>query len=339
MSRIAAGAAALALSACGAEPDTLAPEHPLDACERRLVVDPRLGRAISGAEDLALSTDGATLYVSAYDRLALEAAAKTGGDAPEGGVFAVALDALLAGDVIGQPVLPLDALPGGLRPHGVDVDGERLLAVVRPIGDGAVMGGLVEMSLSGGQARRIDGPWCAANDVAFTPEGAAVTLDRETCPGRGLLETVFGLPTGRVLGLDAEEIASGLAFANGVAALPGGRLAVAETRARRVRLLPGGEAFALPGAPDNLTVDAQGGLVIAVQPDLIAFARYRYGRAEAAPSRIVALDPDGGAVSMLFDDPDGAVFSGATVGVAAGGALIVGSVRERGLLVCRREAQ
>lgn len=339
MIRIAAGVAALILCACAPEPVPAAPEFPLEACERRLVVDPRLGRAVSGAEDLALSTDGRTVFISAHDRLALEKAAETGAEAPEGGVFAVALADLLEGDVVARPVLGPGALPGGFRPHGIDVSGDRLLAVVRRIENGAVVGGLVEISLQSAHVRRLEGEWCAANDVALLPGGAAATLDRATCPGRGLLETVLGLRTGRVMRLDGEETVSGLAFANGIAGLPGGGLAVAETRARRVRLLPTGEVFPLPGAPDNLTADAQGRLVIAVQPDLIAFARYRYGRADAAPSRIVELDPDNGAVSILFDDPGGGVFSGATVGLAAGDALILGSVRARGLLVCRMEAQ
>ena len=57
-----------------------------------------------------------------------------------------------------------------------------------------------------------------------------------------------------------------------------------------------------------------------------------------APSRIIKANPQTGAVEILFDDPDGALFSAATVAVEWAGALIAGSVTDEGLLVCRAAA-
>jgi len=342
-----AAAALLALAACAqAQSPEPEPAYPLERCERRVIVDGSTGHTVLGAEDLALSEDGAHLFVTAYDRIAVEEALSRGLSVPAGALYRMSVPAVLAGDVAAQPLLPGDALEGGLRPHGLSVSGDEVAVVNRVVRDRALHGEIVRFRVSGGSAshlRRLSGPdWCAANDVAFSRTGLAASLDRARCPGWSVGERVFGLRRGSVLSSEAGTLADGLAFANGLAALPDGGLAVAETRARRVRILraDGTETvFPVDGAPDNINLAADGRLIIAVQPSLIPFARYRFGEAERAASRVLALDADTGEQTLLFDDPDGALFSGATAAVISGDALIAGSVRDRGLLVCRGPAE
>lgn len=94
-----------------------------------------------------------------------------------------------------------------------------------------------------------------------------------------------------------------LNFANGLAVREGERaLYVCETFARRVTRIPiedgGGpgeaEAFAsdLPGLPDGLAFDRNGGLVISCYE----------------PSRILRASPDGSEVEVLIEDPTAHVF-------------------------------
>ncbi|GMG81271.1 hypothetical protein LNKW23_04840 [Paralimibaculum aggregatum] len=142
------------------------------------------------------------------------------------------------------------------------------------------------------------------------------------------------------------RIAEGLVYPNGLAEFPyagAPHLAVAETRARRVTLLPaagpGGAAdrqhIDLPGAPDNLMPAPGGRVLAALHPSLLRLALYRFGWRSRAPSRLVAIHPADGRVEMLYDDPSGRRFSAATVGHLTGaGILVAGSVRDAGLLVC-----
>ena len=93
----------------------------------------------------------------------------------------------------------------------------------------------------------------------------------------------------------------------------------------------------VPGGPDNLNWDGLGGLIVALHPSLFRVGAYLYGYNDTAPSRIVRVDLDRN-LEVLFDDPAGALFSGASVAVLSGGVLVAGSVRDAGLLVCRKGA-
>lgn len=380
-----AGAAAIAAAvsaACGA-PDLGPARFAARECVVRALTDADSGWRVSGAEDLALDQAG-RVVVSAYDRLEAERAVTAGDPPPDGGVYRVAITALLAGDVRVTSLIDPAAM-GGLRPHGIAVDrrdGAATLAVINRRGRagrfGDALAGLEPVlevyALSdrdearAPRVRHMPAP-CAANDVAFIANGATlISLDRDYCPGWAWRERL-GARRARVVALDpgttagdSVSVRTRLGFANGLAVWPGGsphgRIAVAETRARRVRVLsavapgnvspedisPGDGAhdtlLPTPGAPDNLTVAADGTLVAAVQPSLLTFGLYRYGRRDRAPSRIIAravesLDDPHAPWTLLYEDATGRQFSGATAAVLAGDVMIAGSVRDEGLIVCR----
>lgn len=368
MSRWAGVAAALLAAACG-QPDLGPPRFVPSACVVRALTDAHTGWRVSGAEDLALDAEGRVI-VSAYDRLTVERALKVGDPPPDGGVYRVAVADLLAGDVTAASAInPAEA--GGLRPHGVAVArraGTTTLAVINRRGRTGAFGSAalgVEPML---EQYRMDAQDpapavllsaapapCAANDVALLSDSAPlISVDRERCPGWAWRErlgarratVVAAAPTNT----DAEGVAlrTRLAFANGLAVLRDGRVAVAETRAKRVRVFRVGPPsrqsedtlLPTPGAPDNLTVTPDGMVVAALQPSLLAFALYRYGRHDQAPTRIVArapatLDDPRAPWTLLYQDESGRQFSGATVAVLVDDVLIAGSARGAGLLVCR----
>lgn len=318
-------------------PATLPARFALTECDRVALTDTASGQRIVGVEDMALLPDGDTLILSAFDRLARRWNPKT---APEGGLYETSLTRLAAGDSWAMPIIAPASVAGGLAPHGLAVsgDGERLAVINRSRdGETRIIGGDLAPGAFTPRYVRADPEFCRANDLDFTgsaPMALNVTLDRADC-GPAWADLRPGATTGRVVSVDlagaaAPEVeVSGLAFANGIAGLW-----VAETRASRLRHLLD-RAVALPGGPDNLTWDMQGGLVAALHPSLVRIATYLFGYLDTAPTRIVRVARDR-SVEVLFDDSAGEVFSGATVAVLRNGVLVAGSAVDAGLMVCRK---
>ena len=319
-------------------PARFAPED----CRRMALTDTGSGRELVGIEDMALLPGGDTLILSALDRLAY---ARRPRDAPEGGLYEVSLKRLAAGEAWASPIVRPGAVKGGLFPHGVAVssDGERLAFINRGRdGTVSIVGGSLRRGAFDLRTTRSDPEFCRANDLAFFGDGAMnlrVTLDRGDC-GLAWADLKPSSTSGRVVSVNLDGLAplkieqTGLSFANGIAGLY-----VAETRASRLshRL---DRPLDLPGGPDNLTWDGLGGLIAALHPSLFRLAAYRYGYHDTAPSRIIRVDLDR-TVEVLFDDTGGEVFSGASVAVLSGpalsgGVLVAGSMRDAGVLVCRK---
>lgn len=309
----------------------LGPEPALDGrfaaadCRRIALTDPRTGAPVVGVEDLALAPDGDTVILSAHDRF---------DPAAPGGLYALGLG-LLGGDGPAA-LLRLDAPRDGdglFRPHGIAIDPESgALAVVNRPAPGRAR---VEVGSIGPTGWSPD--WvvdaeglCRANDLDFDGGALFVTLDRADC-ATSLRDLSPWSRTGTVAQLTPETVTverRDLAFPNGLS-----RGIVAETRAGMLTW-PNGDAMAVPGGPDNILPDGAGGLTVAVHPNLPRLFLTRQGLFERAPSRIVRIAPGGGRPEILFDDPAGEVFSGATVGLLAGRRLLVGSATDEGLLLC-----
>jgi hypothetical protein len=338
----------LLLAACA--PAAAPPLLDAGQCRRLELVD-EAGRTVVGAEDLALDAEGGRLFVSAQDRLAVEARLGRRGDPPPpaGGLYALPLASLSAEGPVRVADLAGPALGTATRPHGIAFargpDGHARLALVAReavrdeagrwrLAPRAVV--LAEEAGTGGWRleRSVGGPaLCHLNDVALTPGGRLLaTLDRGPCPGEGRGVLVELGPDGT----PPRTLASGYRFANGLAFDADGRLWLAETRSARLRAPAGGLRRDLPGHPDNLALAPDGRLLVALHPALIRLALHRFGwpLGARAPSRVVALDPETARVMTLFDDPGGRVFPGATAAVIAGDRLVLGAVRAPGLLVC-----
>ncbi|MEM9724389.1 MAG: hypothetical protein AAF909_02870 [Pseudomonadota bacterium] len=333
----------------------LSPSPPLDA---RYTADAcrRVAPEIRGVEDLDLLPDGRVL-LSAHDRRAHIHGGAT--RLPDGALYA--LDrATLSVTELWPRDMPQE---GGFHPHGVAVFGNRVAVINRRWRDGGPPAGGTRIALFRIAENRLeragtlsDPGLCRANDLAPVGDGLLVSLDGGGCVS-SIGETLLG-GGGAVVEIAAEAIDQGrldtpllrkfpvdLNFANGVLSRADG-VWTAETRGGGLRSSQGAR-IATPGGPDNLTRDGAA-MVLALHPNLLRLALHRRGWGPSAPSRIVRITPpserDGSTgeagVEILFDDPTGRIFAGATVGLAlrddpAGGeALLIAGAHERGLLLC-----
>lgn len=306
-------------------------------CERVALKDTDTGEPIVGVEDMAPVPGSDRLILSAMDRRAYRRSPRR---APEGGLYEVSLDRLAAGAPWAEPLVARGSVAGGLFPHGIAVsdDGARLAAVNRSRGgETAIIGGRLSRGVFSPRRERRGAALCRANDLDFAGDGRfglRVTLDRGHC-GVAWADLRPGATTGRVIALDLAGAdpprveARGLSFANGIAGLW-----IAETRAARLHNLLD-RPVTLPGGPDNLTWGPEGELVVALHPSTVQIAAYLHGLSGAAPTRIVRVTSDR-RVEVLFDDPSGDLFSGATAAVLRGGVLVAGSAVDAGVLVCRQ---
>jgi hypothetical protein len=328
-------------------------EYPSTNCSRVALIDSATGASVRGAEDLDIDAARGRLIVSAYDRRAAEKAAHGPSTPPEGGLYVVRLERLGGAEAAATPLVPPGAIAGGLRPHGVAYisTADEIAFVNRAYareGRGWRLAPRIER-VGAADGSRLDPltAHCAANDLVATEAGLLVTFDHGACDWRAGLEDVLSLRrAGVVPTTGGEPLFSGASYANGVIAAADGALALAATRENALLMLRLSEDGAwrassrvkLPGGPDNLTRGDSGRIIAAVHPSTLRLAAARKLGLGKASSRIVAIDPATGGVALLFDDPTGKVFSAATVAVEREGALILGSVLEEGLLVCRRSS-
>lgn len=348
-------AGAACLTAACARDQVGPPRYSLNQCHTLSLIDGASGEAVRGAEDFALDREGGRLFISAYDRRAVEKAARKRRDElPHGGVYAVQLEALFRLETDRLFVTSLAApgeFVGGLRPHGIDFDADKneLIFVNRTYErDGRKWMMNPQLQRIGANGEVFVGApspaHCAANDVVAKGGGILSSFTHASCGFGAGVENVFSLKRSGV-GAAEDTLFDKASFANGLVILPDGDLALAATREKAIlRLQYGKDGYkeaariSLPGGPDNLTIAQDGGIVAAVHPSMMKLMFNRKFGAGRAPSRIVKADPDSGMVDVLFDDPDAELFSAATVAVDLGNRLVAGSVTDEGLLICQAKS-
>ena len=343
----------LSIAAC-AQADTRTAEFSNDQCVRKILIDQDTGNEIVGAEDIALSADGASLFVSAYHRRAAERAAKRRADhVPSGGLYRInvadIVDEKKSSLVVQSLLRPLD-VTGGLRPHGIHWDDEtgELLFINRAYlqkGRGWQMSPRLERV--GGNGEPIIGEpvfvSCAANDV-FTDDGEAITtFTHSNCGWSAGVENLFRIKKSGLRAQNGDVLYDKALFANGAIKIGADRIMLAATREQALILLADNDngleeirRIELSGAPDNLSLKGANNIVAAVHPALGRLTLNRKLGIGKSPSRVIEADIITGAQHLLFDDPTGKVFSAASVGVSMENSLIVGSATDRGLLVCNK---
>ena len=158
-----------------------------------------------------------------------------------------------------------------------------------------------------------------------------------------MAEDVFGFARSGIASAGGAPLFEAAKFANGIAELRNGDIALADTKSSSIVVLTkAGDGFdeerrvTTPGGPDNLTIAEDGRVIAALHPSLIWIGAHRKLGFGNAPSRVVKVDPDSGDVELLFDNVVGHRFSAATVAVEDDKTLVLGSVTEPGVLVCRR---
>ena len=347
--------AATALAACG-RADIGTPHYAHSLCQRVSLVSENTGQPLVGVEDLAIDRVNGKLFIAAYDRRATEKAARNRAKSvPQGGLYQVDVHNIFDRQTTEIPVGPLVSsadFTGGLRPHGLTFDAAnneivfinrtyqrdgakwRMTPKVRRIG---VNGEIVVGS-------PVHTP-CAANDVLAKNGKLLTSFDHGSCSWTAAFENIFSLKRSGVASHEGEPVFKRAVFANGLEETQAGAVALAATREKALIFLSDEEGVLkeksrvkLPGGPDNLTKTDSGEIVAAVHPSLMRLAFNRKLGIGKSPSRVVQTDPNDGNVELLFDDPSGKLFSAATVGLETRQGLIVGSVTDEGILVCREGA-
>lgn len=347
-------AAVLLTAACSGD-DIGAAQYASDQCRRVALIDEASASPIRGAEDIVLDTAGARVFISAYDRRATEKAArrKAAMDV-QGGVYAVDLEALFnpkTDEISVRSLAAPESFAGGLRPHGIayDATNKELVFINRTYErEGRkwqMTPRLQRIGANGEMFVGEPGPaHCAANDVVADASGVFTTFDHSGCGWTAGIEDVLALKRSGIVS-DGDEgappVFKGVAFANGLARTVSGDLVMAATRERALVIV--GKTsngvterarIKVPGGPDNLSIGHDGDIIAAVHPAMLRLALNRKFGIGRAPSRLVSVDADTGRVDILFDDPKGAMFSAATVGVETPAGLIAGSVTDTGLMIC-----
>ena len=305
------------------------------------------------AEDIQLDRARGIAYLSALDRRGLIEGRKVAGD-----VLRLELPVTLS-QPLGRSVPALASQPADFRPHGMSLyrmgDGALRLSVISHLPDGGHAVEIFEQRVGETlftPVRSVRDPLLRSPNavVAVGPEqfyvvndsGAHNLFERfaEIVLRRGLSTLVFF--DGKQMRVAAEGLASGV----GLGMSPDGtRLYAAETVGKRLAVFERNAGTAaltrladipVDGAPDNINVDAEGVVWVAVHARTLELVRHFIDAAHPSPSWILRYDPTAAEprLETVFFDP-GTRISAGSVGAAFDGRLLVGSITERRLLSCR----
>lgn len=308
-----------------------------------------------GAEDFAVDWEKRRAYVSSADRSGVEQ-----GKSPRGDIY------LLDFNEKSPKLTPLKAWPDeSFFPHGLDFvtdwDGTRRLFAVNHGANGRDHTVELFDAAEDGTLRHVrtvsSSSFTSPNDVAaVSAEQFYVTNDPFDVPAFEKLLNYLGIPTGTVVYYNdgvARPVAEGLRFANGISRSPDGQwLLVAESLGRSIAVfqrnpftgqLVKRSEIPVAMAADNMIVQPDGTTVVAGHPRPLAFLSYtKAPQDRRAPSMVVRLDPQ----QLPYPAPqrqtlplpyvnDGSQFSASSAGfIDPQGRLFVGSVYERGVLMC-----
>jgi len=298
----------------------------------------------ASAEDIQIDRSRGTAYLSALDRRALVSGADVRGDVLQ-------ID-LTADPLRTEPAL--ESAPPLFRPHGMALyrmgDGKlRLFVISHPPAQAHTIE-IFEQTADGRffHLETVRDPLLVSPNalVAVGPRQFYVANDRGADNAFDRFREA-GLRSGMSTlvfhdGASTRVVAAGLKSAVGLGLAPDGlRLYAAETLGKRLaeyaRDPASGELtfvrhLEVDGSPDNINVDVDGTLWIAVHARLLDLILHFGDPQHRAPSSILA-HADGVTRTVYVDD--GREISAGSVGAAFGGRLFVGSITEPKLRVCR----
>jgi arylesterase/paraoxonase len=343
------------------------------SCDVAQVLAADTREALRGVEDIAIDRDSGIAYLSAFDRWTVEA--QVGGAASrttQGGLYALRLADLAeqtSARLIATPLTRGFAAETDFHPHGIDLhiapSGARTIFAVnhRFLRDARghwreentiEIFDVRETSLA--HRASVAHPLIVSpNDVVAAGANAFfLTNDHGEASGLArVMEDLFGRGLGSVVAVDlsrppAEQVrtaVAGILFPNGIALSADRRfIHVAASRDKailtydllRPALAP--KKTALAFGPDNLSWGPDGRLYTAGHPSPLRFALYaktapwRWGL-RRAPSAAARIDTAGN-VETLFED-DGGKLSGSSAAAASDKLMLVGTVFDDKIGVCR----
>jgi arylesterase/paraoxonase len=263
----------------------------------------------------------------------------------------------------GRPRPALTVEPPDFRPQGLSLyragDGsQRLFAISHPRAGDAPGPNRVEIFEQGptgafAPVRTIEDPLLRHPNAILAVGPDQFYVANDSGAGNRLergLERLFRRAISEVVFFDGRRmrsVAAGLESATGIGMSPdGSRVYVSEAFGNRVAIFarePGSgdlrllERVDLAAAPDNINVNADGTVWIAAHARGLALMRHLRDARLRAPTVVYRYVPDAKPAARLTEIymNDGEEISAGSVGAPFGNQLLIGSLTERRLLVCR----
>jgi arylesterase / paraoxonase len=315
--------------------------------------------ALPGAEDIVLDRKAGRMFIASDDRRAFAA-----GTPKRGSVYIMPIR---GAEAISARVDATNGIPSALHPHGIsrftDAAGKTTIMVVNhPKGFNNYDGTTVEIYDAGADntlthRRTVSVAGLSRiNDIAATgPDTFYATSESDVPMGSfAQLWSIVsdGDRSGAVWyfdGTTGKKLDTGIGFANSLALTADGKTLYASGTISRAIYIYDRDpathaikrrdtAFIGTGA-DNLDVEDDGRVWIAAHPKLLSFAQHATNPTKRAPSQVIILEPaaagQGGKVDQIYlkDGSDG--YSAASVAVRDGDVMVLGSVFEPGIRVCK----
>jgi arylesterase/paraoxonase len=322
----------------------------------------------ASAEDLRIDGGSGVAYLSYYDRFPGDRfpgdrspGNRSGSDAARKQPGTIMLLDLNAAEPRARAALATE--PAGFAPQGLSLypgtnAPKRLFAVSRrTLGQHSIE--IFEQSSTGAfapvETLRDRSLWAPNGIVAVGPRQFYVTndsgfKDRDAGDPDRRVERRLRNNRSNVLYYDGNSfrvVADGLDMANGIAVSPDGRtLYVAEAIGRKLTLfdrtpttgaLQRRESIPLDTTPDNLTVDETGSVWIAAHPRVRELQENLRDTKSRAASQVLKFDPSaerGKRVTEIYLN-DGKDISASTVAAPFRDRLVIGSVTDHRVLVCK----
>jgi arylesterase / paraoxonase len=305
-----------------------------------------------GPEDITLNRTRNLLYVSSHNRRNAD---------EEGKLFAIDLS---QSDAELKPI-PLNVqYPPHFKPHGMswlEVGGkERLYVISHPLLDGDDQMHTVEVFEGSGlnftHLKTLRSPLLVSpNDLHAMPDGRIfVSNDNASATGwQRSWDTVFRRKTSRISYFDGKDwsyIGRPVAAGNGVLVKQESgkaylyRSAFFENAVIKYEIVTSAQGSTdlqevarmdVTHGPDNLELDEQGNMLVAVHPSVFRFLMHLASPKQYSPSQIVHINLANQQVSTLYHN-DGSEISAASTAVVQGQRMIISQVFEDFLLVCPR---
>ena len=147
-------------------------------------------------------------------------------------------------------------------------------------------------------------------------------------------------------------VAGGLSLASGIGISPDGHTVyVAESAGGRIQLFDRdpisgglkrkGQQIDVPGAPHNITVDADGTLWVSAHPHTVPFMEFVRDPSERAPTQVLKITPSAEPekqVEEIYADEGDELSAGSVAAPRGSDQFVVGSRTDHKLLMCTRSA-
>lgn len=317
---------------------------------------------LPGSEDIVLDRKEGRMFIASDDRRA------TAAGAPKRGAIYVL--PIRGAESVSARIDATGGVPAAFHPHGIsrftDAAGKTTIMVVNhPKGFNNYDGTTVEVydawdigTLTHRRTVQVPG-LTRINDIQATGANSFYATSESDIP-MGSAAQLWSIiadndRTGAVWyfdGTSGNKLDSGIGFANSLALTADGKTLYASGATSRAiyvydrdpatNAIKRRDAAFVGTGPDNLDVEDDGRLWIAAHPKLLSFVQHAGNPAKGAPSQVIVLEPAiagaGGKIDQIYLKGPDDQFSGASVAVRDGDIMVLGSVFEPGIRVCKLPA-